>query len=155
MVMKFSLKSTLRSPKFYLAIAAIASGLVSVSSIAPVSAAEVLPSAATASPTIAQAEELEAIATKFVETMAGQNWDGARQFLNPVFRDQWSVQMMQQNWQDWQAVAGVFQEQLSTQADGNIVSVSVQFADLKNDVIVIFDDTQKIIGVDFPQVTAQ
>jgi Protein of unknown function (DUF3887) len=153
--MKFSLKSTLRSPKFYLAIAAIASGLVSVSSIAPVSAAEVLPSAATASPTIAQAEELEAIATKFVEAMAGQNWDGARQFLNPVFRDQWSVQMMQQNWQDWQAVAGVFQEQLSTQADGNIVSVSVQFADLKNDVIVIFDDTQKIIGVDFPQVTAQ
>ncbi len=137
-----------RSAQLAGAIALVASIGLGVGNCAPASAANVLP----LSTQMAQASELQSNAEQFIDAMAVQDWEMARQFLNPLFRDQWAIPMMQQNWQDWQASAGVFQERLGTTVDGNIVLVSVQFGEIENDIIVIFDETQKIVGIDFPQV---
>lgn len=137
-----------RSAQLTGAIAIVAAIGVGIGSCVPALATDALPR----SNQVAQASELQSNAEKFVDAMAMQDWEMARQFLNPLFRDQWAIPMMQQSWQDWQASAGIFQERLDTTVDGNIVLVSVQFGDIKNDLIVIFDETQKIVGIDFPQV---
>jgi hypothetical protein len=146
--MKSCFNSMFRSAQFTGAIALAAAIGVGFGYCAPASATSISPQ----SNQVTQASELQSNAEKFVDAMAIEDWEMARQFLNPLFRDQWAIPMMQQNWQDWQASAGVFQERLGSTVDGNIVSVSVQFGEIKNDLIVIFDDTQKIVGIDFPQV---
>lgn len=108
------------------------------------------------SPTIvAQTLTVQAKAEQFIDALATDDIAGAREFLNPQIKKDWSEAMMRQSWQDLLAVTGAFQQRLSSQVDGEVVLVTIQFETTTNDAIVIFDQSGQITGYDFPKMEGQ
>lgn len=125
---------------------------------------------ATALPTIAQpvaaqglqpaeiaqasaAKPMTTIAEEFVNLAAKGDYAAASQYLHPTLRQNWTTQDMQRSWESLQQRTGAFQTFLgSQQADNKVVLVNTQFANVTDDLVIIFDDTEQwIVGVDFPQ----
>jgi hypothetical protein len=122
---------------------------------APALAAPVADSIAQASPDaqVPLEQSMPAIAEKFLTLSVQGDFTNAWQYLHPTLRENWSPTEMQTAWQDLQGRTGEFQQFLSyQQTDENVVLVNTQFANVTDDLIVIFDDShQWIVGVDFPQ----
>ena len=100
----------------------------------------------------------QTIAEEFVDAMASDDMERARKFLHPILQEELTVEALQQNWQELLAVTGEFQQRLSSSIIENpstsetLVLVSIQFENLTDDMLVIFDSEGKTIGFDFPQV---
>lgn len=90
-------------------------------------------------------------AEQFVDFVADGEFEKARQLLNPALREGWSVAQMRNNWDTLQKVAGAYQQRLDTEwIDENLVLVNLQFLQLSDNMLILFDSQGQIAGVDFP-----
>ncbi|MDY6937424.1 MAG: DUF3887 domain-containing protein [Cyanobacteriota bacterium] len=119
-------------------------------------ASEISPQPSSSS--IVQAPSLQSLAEEFVDAMATDDMERARGFLHPTLQEELSTEDLRQNWEELIAVTGKFQERLSSSAvedpsgNENLVLVSIRFANVTDDLIVIFNDEREAIGFDFPEV---
>jgi uncharacterized protein YfaT (DUF1175 family) len=92
------------------------------------------------------------LAEEFVNRIAQGDFAAASQYLHPTLRQSWSQANMQQSWESLQQRTGAFQQVVSfDQASDSVVLAQTKFANLTDDLVIIFDDShQWIIGVDFP-----
>jgi Protein of unknown function (DUF3887) len=100
---------------------------------------------------------IQAIAENSVKAMASGDLVKARDYFHPTLKAEISPQQLQQKWDLLQKEAGQFvkisklQVQLGTSLDEfNLVLVTVKFAKVTDDLILIFDRQKQIVGVDFP-----
>lgn len=102
-----------------------------------------------------QTQTIEEIAEKFVDELATQDFAGARSYLHPFLKEEIFPAQIQQKWEQFLAQTGPFKRIISTQTrrgsdvnNINLVLVTVEFAQVTDDLIVAFDRDKKIINVD-------
>ncbi|MBE9040939.1 DUF3887 domain-containing protein [Oscillatoriales cyanobacterium LEGE 11467] len=105
-----------------------------------------------------QAQDYQTSAEQFVDAMARDDMERAREFLHPTLQEELTAEALRQNWQELLAVTGKFQERLSSSTienastNENLVLVSIRFENVTDDLLVIFNNKQEATGFDFPQV---
>lgn len=91
------------------------------------------------------------IAEQFIDLVFRQQYNEALQYIHPVLRAELSPERLQQGAEQFQKRSGAFIKRLNTQVDGDVVLVNTQFEQVTDTILVIFDDSGLITGVDFPQ----
>jgi Protein of unknown function (DUF3887) len=104
---------------------------------------------------VVQNLDLQTTAETFVDALATDDIETAHALLNPLVKKDWPEPMMRQSWQDLIAVTGAFQERLSSKVEAQVVLVTVQFENVTDEIIVIFDESGQITGFDFPTMEDQ
>lgn len=109
-----------------------------------------------------QTQTIEEIAEKFVSDLASQDFAGARSYLHPFLKEEIFPAQIQQKWKQFLAQTGSFQRIVKTQTrrnsdvdDINLVLVTVEFAQVTDDIILAFDRDKKIINVDVIDLGSQ
>jgi ribosomal protein L17 len=109
-----------------------------------------------------QTQTIEEIAEKFVDDLASQDFAGARSYLHPFLKEEMFPAQIQQKWEQFLEQTGQFRRIVKTQArtvsdvdNINLVLVTVEFANVTDDLIVAFDRDKKIINVDVIDVGSQ
>jgi hypothetical protein len=109
-----------------------------------------------------QTQTIETIAEKFIEDLANQDFASARTYLHPFLKEEIFPAQIQQKWKQFLAQTGSFQRIVGTQTKTgsdidniNLVLVTVEFAQVTDDLIVAFDENKKIINVDVIDVGSQ
>lgn len=100
---------------------------------------------------VAQNADTQAIAEMFVDALAAGDIEGAREFVNPLVKKDWSESAMRQDWQDVLAMAGAFQNRLSSRVENEVVIITAQFENKTSDIFVIFDESGQVTGFDIPE----
>lgn len=102
-------------------------------------------------------QTIEQIAEKSVLAMAQGDLVTARDYFRPALKAEISPQQLQQKWQQLQNQAGAFQQikqskllRASSAGDPDLVMVTIQFAKITDDLIIVFDQNKEIVSVDFP-----
>lgn len=99
---------------------------------------------------------LSAIAEQAVESLASQQYEEVRLSLHPDLRALVSAADLQQQWQQLLAVQGAYRRIVNTRStqiyDGSIVIVTAAFEQGSEDLLVIFNDQQQIVGFDILQL---
>jgi hypothetical protein len=72
-----------------------------------------------------------------------------------VLADEWTSEVMQTRWQTFQDLTGPFVQRLDSRTINQLVLITVEFTEVTDDAIFIFDGSQRITGVDFPLQPAQ
>lgn len=100
-------------------------------------------------------ESVEEIATKFVNDLANQDFASARGYLHPYLKEEIFPEQIRDKWQRLLSKTGPFQKIVTTQIrkgsdvdNIDLVLVTVQFAKVTDDLIVVFDRDKKITNVD-------
>lgn len=107
-------------------------------------------------------ESVEEIAKKFVNDLATQDFASARGYLHPYLKEEIFPEKIRDGWQRLISQTGPFQKIMTTQVRKgsdvdsiDLVLVTVQFAKITNDLVVVFDRDKKITNVDAIDVDAQ
>lgn len=100
---------------------------------------------------------IQTIAENSVKAMAAGDLIKARDYFHPDLKAEISPQQLQQKWALLQQQTGKFvsidtvKVQTATNPDDfNLVLVTVKFAKVTDDLVLIFDRQKQIVGVDFP-----
>ncbi|NEO25920.1 MAG: DUF3887 domain-containing protein [Kamptonema sp. SIO4C4] len=119
-------------------------------------ATQATPSSTQSDVEIAQSPEdrltQEKIAEGFLEAMEEEQYDLAWANLHPNLQQAWNLQRMQEIWADVESALGDYQGYQRSQEAENVVSVTVEFENITDELIFIFEE-DKIAGIDFPQST--
>ncbi len=116
---------------------------------------------AQASQLVAQATDFAAgdreqeIAEQFIDLVFSQRYSEALQYIHPVLQAELSPERLQQGAEQFQKRSGMFIKRLDTRVDGDVVLVNTQFERVTDTILIIFDDSGSITGVDFPQNSLQ
>lgn len=107
-------------------------------------------------------ESVEEIAQKFVNDLANQDFASARGYLHPYLKEEIFPEQIRAKWQRLLSQTGPFQKIVTTQVrtgsdvdNIDMVLVSVQFAQVTEDLVVVFDKDKKIVNVDTIDVSSQ
>lgn len=94
-------------------------------------------------------------AEKFVDLLIAGQYSQARALLYPDLQSQWSPAAIEQIWLELQQTTGPAQKRLSSRSTESVgaelVFVEVQFEKTTDKLLVIFNQNQEIVGVDFPR----
>lgn len=95
------------------------------------------------------------IAEALVDSLGVNDFAAARENLHPVLKGELLAEDIEQKWTALQAIAGSYQDRLSTDvrdaAEFNIVIITLEFEELTDDMLVFVNDSRQIVGVDFPR----
>jgi len=99
------------------------------------------------------------VALQFVQAISTGHFISAHSFLNPSFQKEISPASLQAKWLGLQRETGSFVKvgravEAESTPDMRLVLVNVQFNRLSDNLYVILDSTNEIIGVDFPEYPA-
>jgi len=106
-------------------------------------------------PTQSNSQQQQIIAEQFLDLVASGQFVEARQYLHPVLADEWTPEVMQTRWQSFQDRTGGFVRRLDSRTIDQLVLITVEFTEVTDDAIFIFDGNQRITGIDFPLQPAQ
>ena len=95
------------------------------------------------------------VAEQFVRALSTGNFITAHSFLSPQFQKDITPQDLQSKWLNLQRSTGMFQQlgrvvEAESTPDSHLVLVNVQFNRLSDNLFVILDGNNQVIGVDFP-----
>jgi uncharacterized protein YuzE len=95
------------------------------------------------------------VATSFVTTLAGGQYISARSFLSLGLQKEISPAALQQKWQELQQLTGNFVRvkkavEANSTPTARLVLVVTEFNRLTDNLFVILDNHNQIVGVDFP-----
>ena len=95
------------------------------------------------------------VAEQFVRALSTGNFITAHSFLSPQFQKDITPQALQSKWLNLQRSTGMFQQlgrvvEAESKPDSHLVLVNVQFNRLSDNLFVILDGNNQVIGVDFP-----
>lgn len=103
-------------------------------------------------------KNLEEIALEVVNSLANSKFDTARSYLHPFLKKDIFPEQVQSKWEQLQKENGNFQKIIGTNIrrgssldNADIVFVTIQFAKNTQDLLIMFNNNKRIIGVDFPQ----
>lgn len=99
------------------------------------------------------------VALQFVQAISTGHFISAHSFLNPSFQKEISPASLQAKWLGLQRETGSFVKlgravEAESTPDMRLVLVNVQFNRLSDNLYVILDSSNEIIGVDFPEYPA-
>lgn len=107
---------------------------------------------------IPTADDIDDIAKNFINDLANGNFANARLNLHPFLKEQIFGEQLESRWNSFKTPLGDFKEIKSTTIrkgtrgdDTDVVLMNVQFAQGDEQILVIFNDSKSIIGVDFIQ----
>ncbi len=89
-------------------------------------------------------------AEQFIDALFSNKFEQAWAYLNPLLQQEITPQQLRQRQQAFLKRVGAFQNRIDGQLDGNIASIKVAFSNVTDTLILIFDESGKITGVDFP-----
>ena len=95
------------------------------------------------------------VAQQFMQAVSTGNFITAHSFLSPQFQKDITPQALQSKWLNLQRSTGMFQQlgrvvEAESTPDSHLVLVNVQFNRLSDNLFVILDGNNQVIGVDFP-----
>ena len=95
------------------------------------------------------------VAEQFVRALSTGNFITAHSFLSPQFQKDITPQALQSKWLNLQRSTGMFLQlgrvvEAESTPDSHLVLVNVQFNRLSDNLFVILDGNNQVIGVDFP-----
>ena len=95
-------------------------------------------------------------AEDFVDLLAAEKFSQVRNALHPYLRANWPTSKIERIWGELLAETGSFIERGKSRViktvNGDLVFVSVQFKNTSDELLVIFNQYQQIIGIDFPKI---
>jgi hypothetical protein len=99
------------------------------------------------------------VALQFVQAVSSGHFISAHSFLSPSFQKEISPASLQAKWLGLQRQTGNFVKvgravEAESTPDMRLVLVNVEFNRLSDNLYVILDSSNEIIGVDFPEVPA-
>ncbi len=94
--------------------------------------------------------QLQANAEAFVDALFAQEFDQAWTYLAPQTQSENPPRVLMRKSRAFIKQTGEFQQRLSSRVAGEIVVVNIKFANVTDDLILIFDNQGKIFGIDFP-----
>ncbi len=101
-------------------------------------------------------ENIETIAREFIEDIANGEYAEARAFLHPFLKKTIFSRQIQMGWEKVIAQNGDFKEikdtrvRLGSSIDNtDIVVMDLEFSRASEQIVVIFDSSRSIIGLDF------
>lgn len=103
-----------------------------------------------------QPNSVDTTARQVVELLTEQQFEQVRSSLHPDLRDSITTEDIQEQWQQLLDQRGAFRRILSARTaptfDGAIVLVTVAFENGTDDLMVIFNNQQQIVGFDILQL---
>ena len=94
------------------------------------------------------------IAEKAIDAIANRDYLGARSDLHPILKSELTPEAIGEKWINLQTRAGDFRRRVATQIrktdDFQLVSVTLEFENLTEDILFFFNSENQILGVDFP-----
>ena len=103
-------------------------------------------------------DTIDRIAEIFINALATNDFPRARGYLHPFLKTEFFPQKVQQQWQELLQQTGrvkrIVEIQVrtgSTVDEVDLVSVTIEFEKVTEDMLVIFDDSRRIVGVNFPE----
>jgi len=98
------------------------------------------------------------VALDFVRAVSSGNFITAQSFLAPAFQAEITPAALQSKWLDLQRETGNFKSlgraiEAESTPDMRLVLVNINFNRLSDNLFLIFNSDNQIIGVDFPEVT--
>ncbi|HIK11513.1 MAG TPA: DUF3887 domain-containing protein [Oscillatoriaceae cyanobacterium M33_DOE_052] len=100
---------------------------------------------------IAQADAREKIAEEFVDMLVKGDTRNALERYDSTIRENITPQSLGDMWSDLINETGPFEKRTSIRSDGNMTIVSCEFEKGKRDLFIIFNDANKIVGLDYVQ----
>lgn len=143
------MKQFLKHPQLYCSLLILLAATALISIATEVSAQTSTPSV-TPTPTQSSSEQQQIIAEQFLDLVASGQFAEARQYLHPELAAEWTPEVMQMRWQSFQNRTGQFVQRLDSRTIGQLVLITVEFTEVTDDAIFIFDGNQQITGIDFP-----
>jgi hypothetical protein len=100
------------------------------------------------------------VALNFVKALSTGNYITASSFLSPQFQKDIPPASLQAKWLELQAETGTFVKlgravEAESTRDARLVLVNVVFNRLSDNLYVILDTNNQIVGVDFPEIPAK
>lgn len=97
------------------------------------------------------------VAQQFMQAISGGQFISAYSFLSPQFQKDITPQALQAKWLNLQRLTGSFVKlgrvvEAESTPDSRLVLVNVEFNRLSDNVFVILDASNQVIGIDFPAV---
>lgn len=107
---------------------------------------------------IPTADDIDDIAINFINDLNDGKFANARLHLHPFMKEQIFGEQLEDRWNRFKNDRGDFQEIKSTTIrkgtrgdDTDVVLMNVEFAQGEEQILIIFNDSKSIIGVDFIQ----
>ena len=95
------------------------------------------------------------IAENAIDAIASADYVGARNDLHPILKSELTPEAISEKWESLQAQTGNFRRRIATQIrttdDYQLVSITLEFENLTEDILFFFNSENQILGVDFPQ----
>jgi hypothetical protein len=99
---------------------------------------------------IAQSISYTERAEQFVDLVFSAQYDEALEYLHPILQEATAENSLEERVERFQQVTGGFQERLDTRMVENIVLITTEFENVTDTIVIIFDESGLITGVDFP-----
>jgi hypothetical protein len=104
-------------------------------------------------------EKAATVAASFIRALSGGHYITARGYLSLPMQAEMSAATLQLRWQGLQRLTGNFVRvrrvvEAESSAEGRLVLVNTEFNRLTDNLFVILNTNNEIIGVDFPHETA-
>ena len=99
------------------------------------------------------------VASQFVQAVSTGNFISAESFLSPEFQKEITPAALQAKWLNLQRLTGSFVQlgrvvEAESTPDARLVLVNVRFNRLSDNLFVILNPENQIVGIDFPQDAA-
>lgn len=98
--------------------------------------------------------DIQEVAEKFVDDLVAGEYGVARAYFHPTLKAEIFPEDLEERWQALQQTTGEFQQRLDSEviagSDVDIVKVNIEFENVTDSLIVIFQNN-RIAGVDFPR----
>lgn len=101
---------------------------------------------------IAQSEDIQSIAENLVQLLSENKYEEVQNLFGNPIQDEVSSESLQNHKENFIALHGNFQQILGTRnPEENLVVVEVETIQGSTDIFVIFNDENKVVGVDYVQ----
>lgn len=99
-------------------------------------------------------ETVTEISEIVVKSLAERNFPRARGYLHPLLKTEIFPQQVQQQWDNLQKANGQFKRVVDTEIrsgysvdESEVVTMTLEFAKATKEILVIFDDERRIVGI--------
>ena len=103
-------------------------------------------------------ESIEEIAEQFINDLVTEDYAKARVHLHPYLKEEIFPEQIEEQWQSVIAATGPFQKRANTLVregfnldNTNLVLMTLEFADVTEEILITFDKYRNIVGVDLTQ----
>lgn len=103
-------------------------------------------------------QSIEEIAEQFLNYLVTEDYARARGYLHPYLKEEIFPEQIKEKWQGVITTTGSFQSSGNTRVkrasnldDTDLVLMTLEFADVSEEMFVIFDKDKNIVGVDLTQ----